>query len=47
MTLDEFFGYWLIAFLSAYFMLVIFKGLRAIFPAERERIRVDFKHYDD
>lgn len=47
MSLDQFFGYWLFAFFAAYCLLVILRGIRAVFPREQEKIRVDFKSYDD
>lgn len=46
MSLDQFFGYWIFAFLCSYGIQVIFSGLRELFPKEERRLKIDFKQND-
>lgn len=47
MTFDAFIGLWLFSFLLSYALLIIFNGIREIFPHEPSAgLRIDFKNYD-
>jgi len=47
MTLGAFIGLFIFTFILAYAVLVIFNGIREIFPQERgSGLRVDFRNYD-
>jgi len=46
MTFAAFVGQFIFCFLIAYAVLVIFNGLRDIFPQEKTGLKIDFRHDD-
>lgn len=46
MTFDAFVGLWVFSFLLCYAVLVVFNGLRDIFPHEKPGLKIDFKNDD-
>jgi len=46
MSFEAFVGLWIFSFLVAYAVLVIFNGVRDIFPHERPGIKIDFRADD-
>lgn len=44
MSFEAFIGLYLFSFLVAYAVIVIFNGLREVFPFDRHGLKIDFKN---
>jgi len=46
MSFEAFVGLWLFSFFLAYCVLIVFNGLREVFPSDYAGIKIDFKNRD-
>lgn len=46
MSFDNFIGITIFCYLLCYVILIVFSGIRDVFPHEKKGIKIDFKQHD-